>query len=207
MRKKGFWLAVVILICFATGSICSAGQPLEAIQGPIEDLLKILRKPKTDDTAEKNSRRDAMWSLVNNAFDFQGMAQLALGKHRRSFPDSLLKQYVEEFTDLVGTNYFDRIQSEYNDEKVVFLGEEMLSPKKALVQTIIERPNGGVAVDYKLRLKGNRWVVYDVVIEKTSLIQNYRNEIDRILFKESPDKLISILREKIEQNRSQGEKS
>ena len=206
MRKSRVGLIMIILICFSVGTVAWAGQPLDTIQTPIEKMLEILKKPKTEDQAENESRRKDMWKLIRGVFDFDGMAKLALGKHRRSFPDSLMENYIKEFTDLVGTNYFDRMQSEYKDEKVQFLGEEMISSNKALVKTVIKRSAGDIKVDYKLRLRDKSWVVYDVVIEEKSLIQNYRNEIDRILFKEKPEKLIEILREKIEQNKAQEKK-
>jgi len=44
---------------------------------------------------------------------------------------------------------------------------------------------------------GEKWKVYDVVIENVSLVQNYRTQFNDILAKKTPDKLLEILRKKV----------
>lgn len=46
-------------------------------------------------------------------------------------------------------------------------------------------------------LKDGKWKVYDVIIEKISLVQNYRTQFRSILRKESPGELIERLKKKI----------
>ena len=44
--------------------------------------------------------------------------------------------------------------------------------------------------------EGDRWMVYDVIIENISLVNNYRSQFDRVLAKSSFDELLRRMREK-----------
>jgi phospholipid transport system substrate-binding protein len=48
-------------------------------------------------------------------------------------------------------------------------------------------------------LKDGTWKVYDVVVENVSLVLNYRTQFNEILAKNSPEKLLEILRKKVKE--------
>jgi phospholipid transport system substrate-binding protein len=52
---------------------------------------------------------------------------------------------------------------------------------------------------YRLTDKSGSWKVYDIIIEGVSMVKNYRTQFRQILSKNSPDKLIEILRNKVNQ--------
>ncbi|MEE4606139.1 MAG: ABC transporter substrate-binding protein, partial [Desulfobacteraceae bacterium] len=41
------------------------------------------------------------------------------------------------------------------------------------------------------------WKTYDLIIEGVSLVKNYRSQFREIIAKDSPEKLLQILREKV----------
>ena len=47
--------------------------------------------------------------------------------------------------------------------------------------------------------KSGQWKVYDLIIEGVSLVKNYRTQFKEIIAKDSPEKLLDILREKVKQ--------
>jgi phospholipid transport system substrate-binding protein len=49
---------------------------------------------------------------------------------------------------------------------------------------------------YRLTDKSGSWKVYDVIIEGVSMVKNYRDQFKDILAKDSPEKLLQILRDK-----------
>jgi phospholipid transport system substrate-binding protein len=57
--------------------------------------------------------------------------------------------------------------------------------------------NRTFSIGYRLRNVNGKWLVYDVVIENVSLVQNYRNQFNRILAKSSYEDLIKALQKKI----------
>jgi len=53
-----------------------------------------------------------------------------------------------------------------------------------------------IPIDYRMRRKNGRWVIYDVNIEGVSLIANYRTQFNRVIRTESYDALVARLRSK-----------
>ena len=72
--------------------------------------------------------------------------------------------------------------------------------EQAVVRTrIVPKQGPEVPVDYRLLLRGERWMVYDVSIEGVSLVANYRGQFDRILQGGSYAELVRRLRAKLDE--------
>ena len=107
------------------------------------------------------------------------------------------KEFVKLFKQLLQGVYADRLL-EYSDQKVIF--DKEITPKKgrAEVQSYLQTSDGKkIPLFYRLTDKGGSWKVYDVVIEGVSMVKNYRTQFRDILAKDSPDKLLEILRDKV----------
>ena len=48
-------------------------------------------------------------------------------------------------------------------------------------------------------IKSGSWKVYDMIIEGVSMVKNYRTQFRQIIAKDSPEKLLEILRGKVKQ--------
>jgi phospholipid transport system substrate-binding protein len=56
-----------------------------------------------------------------------------------------------------------------------------------------------IPIDYRLRKRDSRWVVYDVVLDGVSLVSNYRSQFNTIIRTSSfPDLMAKLLTEQIE---------
>ena len=51
-------------------------------------------------------------------------------------------------------------------------------------------------VDYRLRQENDAWRIIDVVIERVSLVANFRSQFQDIMSSGGPAKLLDVLREK-----------
>ena len=56
-----------------------------------------------------------------------------------------------------------------------------------------------IPVDYRVLLRGDRWMIYDVVIEGVSLVANYRGQFDKILQSGSYAELVRRLRARLDE--------
>src|SRR5439155_717463 len=56
--------------------------------------------------------------------------------------------------------------------------------------------NADVLVDYRLRQENDAWRIIDVVIERVSLVANFRSQFQEIMGSGGPAKLLDVLREK-----------
>jgi phospholipid transport system substrate-binding protein len=56
-----------------------------------------------------------------------------------------------------------------------------------------------VSMEYKLLAKDGRWLVYDVITDEQSMLENYRAEFGKIINKESFDALLKRMKKKLEE--------
>lgn len=188
---------IFILIAFAPAFLYADMGPMDALKGPIDEGISLLRDPKYKNPSLKNVQRDKIWEIAGKAFDFMELSGRALAVNWKSFSPQQRIKFSKVFSEILGNTYYDKVRGEYRDEKVVYIGEEMVTDFKAIVKTKIVREKGDFSVDYSMRLKDNNWKVYDVQIEGISLVQNYRSQFNEILSKESPDELIRRLEKKL----------
>jgi phospholipid transport system substrate-binding protein len=207
-RKNRVKKIALLLILFFVGIPClevsGAQKPLEAVQGPIDKIISILNDPAYRDGAQKVIGREKIWAVVQEFFDFTEMAKRTLAQNWPNFAPPQRKEFSLVFGEFLGNTYMNKIQKGYRDEKVVYLGEEMVSDGKAVVKTKIVRENVETPVDYSMMMQEGGWTVYDVRIEGVSLVKNYRTQFEKILMKSSPQELIERLKTKIEKQK-QGE--
>ncbi len=191
--------AFFVLIFFASVAFSSGLSPIDSLKGPIDEGLSLLKDPKNKDSSQRKLQRAKMWEIIRKAFDFSELSGRALAVNWKKFTPQQRKEFSEVFSEVLGNTYLDKIQSEYKDEKVKYLDQELISDNKAVVKTKIIRENEEVLVNYSMTLKENEWKVYDVKIEGVSLVQNYRSQFNEILSKETPDELIKRLNKKLKE--------
>lgn len=197
-------LALLIFAALALTALpAAAADPMEALRGPIEQVIGLLRDPRYKDGANVEEQREKMWAVAREIFDFEAIARGTLKRHRwAEMTPAQHREFTDVFTDFVGNNYFNQIQGKYRNERVEFLDQIMRSENKAVVRTRILREAVEIPVDYSMWLRGGAWKIYNVNIEGVSLLGNYRNEFERILQKDSPETLINMLRDKVAEQKS-----
>jgi phospholipid transport system substrate-binding protein len=104
---------------------------------------------------------------------------------------------VELFSGFLERAYLDQIES-YAGEKVIYAGEAEDQSYAQVDTKIITKKGEEVSVDYKVRLAGREWRVYDVIVDNISLISNYRSQFHRGITGASFEELTRMLKAKIE---------
>jgi len=132
--------------------------------------------------------------VVGHRFNYAEMAKRTLGKEWAKRSPEEQKEFVASFQTLLVNTYIGRIEN-YSGEKVQYL-KETTDGDYAEVKTQIDTGKSIVPIDYKMHNNSGEWRVYDVVVEGTGLVQNYREQFRRIINKESFEALAQQLREK-----------
>ncbi len=193
------FLPLLIIAAFGINTPARGQEMTNAIRKALDEGLKVLQDPQYAGADQKVAQRKAMWSIVGGAFDFEDVSKMALAKNWRLFSAAEQKQFVAVFSELLGQTYIEKIQAEYNSETIAYAGEEMVAEKRGVVKTAIQRSNGPIPVDYKVRKRDNQWKIYDVMVEGVSLVKNYRTQFQKFLFNHKPAELIDTLKAKIEE--------
>ena len=190
---------VILLLFFIVLSLPSYShgmEPLDVLKEAVDKVIGTLKDPKYSDPSLKNLQEEELWNTIHNTFDFNEMSMRTLAKHWRDFDPQQRKEFSEVFGKFLGNTYLSKMQTEFKNEKVAYLGQELITERKAFIKTKLIRETLEIPIDYSMLLRDNTWKVYDVKVEGVSLMKNYRAQFSSILLKESPSELIERLKRK-----------
>jgi phospholipid transport system substrate-binding protein len=188
-RLLPVWLLILLL---ASADALATPSPTEQLKTTIDPILGVLEDPALD--AER--KREKIRGIIGERFDFRAMSQRTLAQNWKSATKAQQERFVQAFRRLLEDTYLAVVE-EYSGEKIQYVGEKIRKEKYAQVDTLIVRSGApNIPVDYKSYLKGERWLVYDVVIEGVSMISNYRTSYQQIAKTEGIDGLIAKLEQK-----------
>jgi phospholipid transport system substrate-binding protein len=175
---------ILVFLLAHSSQAAMAGQAEDALKTSVNEVLDILKS----DNPGAPGRTEKLYTSVRKVFDPEELARRTLAAHWNSFSPEERTRFTEAFVSLLERTYLRRIES-YTNAQVVFLNESALGEGHSEVSTKIVTSAGEVPIVYRL-IRKNDWKVYDVSIEGVSLVQNYRNQFNEILAKESPAQLI-----------------
>ena len=153
-------------------------------------------------------RETKLRSIAESHFDFREMAKSAIGYHWKTLTPAQQAEFVPLFTTFIEDAYLSRIES-YSVEKInqqiqssmiQFIKQTSNGPDYAEVfsTVVLQDRKDPIAVNYEMRRDGSEWRIYDITIDAISVIANYRNQFNRVLNSDGYDKLVSIIRQKIQ---------
>ncbi len=187
LRRFILFIAAALL----AGATLAGEGPAGQLQVSLDAVIATLQ----DSSLAPEARRRRITDLIQRRFDFRAMSQRALSTNWRKASETQRRQFVDKFSRLVLATYMGRIEA-YTDERVKFVGERVKG-NKAEVSTLVVSDNTEIPIRYKMRRKGDNWLVYDVVIEEVSLIRNYRSSYRDIVKKEGIAGLLARMDEKL----------
>ena len=194
-KKTVLMLATLAVLLLALANDAKAGVPTEQVRQTADKVLQVLQDPQFKSNGNAAQRRDQLTQILGSRFDFAEMAKRSLGANWQKGSASEQQHFVRLFTNLLESSYIGQLES-YSGEKIVY-GRETVDQNQADVETkIITKKSEEVAVNYKLKSDGGNWKIYDVVIENVSLVNNFRNQFNRMLAKGTFADLISQLETK-----------
>jgi phospholipid transport system substrate-binding protein len=176
-----------------------AATPKETVEVGVNKLLKTLGDPAFKAKSE-DERIAIIGTEIETVFDFKELSRRTLGKHWKKMSAGQRTEFVELFKQLLQGVYAERLLA-YSDQKIIFDKEIMLKKGRAEVQSYLQTSDGKkIPLFYRMTDKSGSWKVYDIIIEGVSMVKNYRTQFRKILAKDSPEKLLQILRKKVGKN-------
>jgi phospholipid transport system substrate-binding protein len=173
-----------------------AATPKETVETGVNNLLKTLGDPAFK-AKGKEKQVAELGTQIEKVFDFTELSKRTLGRDWKKMSAEQQTEFVKLFKELLQGVYANQLLS-YSDQKVIFEKETMLKKGRAEVQSFLQTSDGKkIPLFYRMTNKSGSWKVYDVIIEGVSMVKNYRTQFRKILAKDSPDKLIEILRDKV----------
>ena len=178
-----------------------ADSPMKVIENAYNELISVLNNPAYQGEAAKEKRTQKLKELAQTIFDFKKISLLALGRNARKFTRTEFEEFADNFGELLENTYLSRIDT-YKNAKIKFDKELILTPKKAVVDTVVTYNGKDIPITYRLYKKGDTWKGYDVLVEGISLIKNYRTQFNELLRKEKPEEVIKLVKKKLNEQSS-----
>jgi len=193
MRKRFIseTLLLVVCLCLWGSRAIAAENPQAVVQTGTDQVLEILKQYPQDTKA----RREKIRAVVDGYFDFESVARLAVGPRWKSLPPEKQQEFAQEFSKLLFNTYIGGIEK-YAKQKTTYKHRQIYEGY-VVVEALARDQGGSISLDYYLHFKDGKWKVYDVGVEGTSLVVNYRDQFDSILANGSFDDLSTMLRKQI----------
>ncbi|MCK9293695.1 MAG: ABC transporter substrate-binding protein [Desulfobulbaceae bacterium] len=191
------FLAAFLVFINDPPSCHAANQPIDQLHESVNRIIDILRR---DIPGEQwVTKKEEIVSIVKSRFAADELAQRVLALNWRSRTDPEKEQFISLFSQVLETTYINRLKS-YSDEEVTF-NKQIVNNDKAIVYSEIIKNNQEIPIVYRVKEVKGQWLVYDIIIEGVSLVQNYRQQFDQIINHEGYDGLVRRMKEKIEENK------
>jgi phospholipid transport system substrate-binding protein len=195
----------------ATGDAPGAGSgksgPPPANSSPMAELKKsnaaldkVLKKDRPDWSPEAELQRAEVRKVVGSFLDYGELARRALARHWDTLTPKQRQEFVSTLRELVERSYLRQMHSSPNYnikyEKETKDGNE--AAVTAVLSTLSRGKKVNLALEYKMLWK-DHWVVYDVLTDDQSMLENYRAEFNKIITKESFEALLSRMKRKLDE--------
>lgn len=166
--------------------------------GPMERTREVLQASNRIVTGEgdRNAKLAKLKDLLRGFLDTDALARKAMGKHLDGRTPAQTKEFTSIFRDLFVRTYVQRLLL-FDAPDFGFTGEK-IEGDTAEVNTEIITPKDEFGVDYAMGKGPGGWVATDILVEGVSLAENFRSQFDKALAKDSFERLLERLRNKLE---------
>jgi phospholipid transport system substrate-binding protein len=194
MSSLRLWVPVAFLSFLLSISFpVFAGEPMAQLSASINEFVTIMSNTSVAELQATGLPEKAR-QLVFSRFDFSEMTKRSLGAHWKSMDQAEQREFIAAFTQRLLVFYGKSVRSTGN-EKIEFM-REVREGKQASVETKVISGNGDqTPIDYRLRDVDGQWMVYDVVIDNVSLVNNYRSQFERVIAKSSVQDLLRKMKD------------
>lgn len=193
--------ALALLIATTSAAAVEALSPMETVRERIDQVIEVLNDPRGADPDHRAAQRTQLWDIASPLFDFSEISRRTVGPKWQEFTSEEQERFTEVFTQFLSNTYIDRIQGEYQNEKIEYI-QEMVREPVALVRTKLVREGTEMPIDYRMRRTDGQWRIFDILVENgVSIVQNYRVQFQSILQRETPVDLIERLEKRLEEQK------
>jgi phospholipid transport system substrate-binding protein len=194
------WIRVSSLILALgismTGVRALAAGPAEDVRGLINEVLGILNNPALQGEAHRPQKVDLVEKVAARHFDYREMAKRCLPETWDSLNRNQQDKFVKNFSGLLKASYACRLD-EFTKATVDYQ-PAILKADVAEVPIVILRPNDKIPVSFRLLNGPQGWMIYDLVIQGVSLVDNYQAQFERIIQGSSFQELLKVLQARMQ---------
>jgi phospholipid transport system substrate-binding protein len=185
---------LIALFTFCSVHGAWAGPPTDQLREGVDRVIKILQDPDLKGDKYLDQRRAAIALAARAIFDFGEMARRSLAQHWERRTPTEQEEFVRIFTALIERSYISKVDQNDVARWMTYRGETV-DADYAVVQTTVTLNNGReLALDYRMHNPRDRWRVYDLSIDGTSMVANYRAQFNKVIRTSSYEALVARIK-------------
>jgi phospholipid transport system substrate-binding protein len=177
--------------------------PMAELKKSNSDLDKILKKNVPNWTPEAELQRVEVRKLVGGFLDYAELARRSLARHWDGLTAKQREDFSNTLRELVERSYLKQLHGGNGGGYNIKYDKEEKTGNEALVDATLHTTSRGkkveVALQYKMLGKNGHWVVYDVLTDEQSMLENYRAEFNKIIQKDGFDALMKRMKKKLDE--------
>jgi phospholipid transport system substrate-binding protein len=207
-RRRARWLVAVpvaALLATAAGvDAVEAAAPDAAVSAPVQtqdaagfiDRLGERALAAVAGGADPAQRVGTVAELLEEAADLDLIARLVLGRHWQQASGAQRQEYLRLFRSYARDSLARRFDDYAGGGTFSVTGSRPVGPDDTAVSTRVTLAGGKppVAIDWRVRREGDRFVVIDVVAEGVSLLVTNRAQFESVISSRGLDGLLAQMR-------------
>lgn len=158
------------------------------------EAVSVLGSTQSDDAKMKK-----LEGLFVKTVDTEWIGRFVMGRYWKEMSPTQQKSYLKTYQDFLVKHYTANFK-EYSEGTTFKITRSTPMPNNQfLVSMDIERPSNPqpVKVDYRVRSKGSKYSIIDIVVEGVSLLNTQRSEFSSVVQRDGVDHLIEQLQAKL----------
>ena len=192
MKYKSIIFKILLSVFFLmfTSPLLWAGEPGDVVKKVISQDISL------KDGEDTKERKQGIWKVISPSFDFEEMAERAMGRHWMELSSVEKREFVELFAKNIKGSYMRTHGPRFGEKKIISLDEEQDNGFARVRVDLIKRTDEKTSADFRLMRKNGEWRICDVVLEGVSLVHNYRSQIHGFMIKSSYEELVKTFKQK-----------
>ena len=191
--KKLRWIWIISLALVAFWGLprpALAGGPTDYVRGILDQVMGIQNNP----ALSAQARSQAIHRIIGHSFDFDLMAKDSLGSSYARLSGAQRQEFTRTFSYLFQDSYTRLVLNFLKKENIQYQ-QELPEGDKARVNTAIVRTNENIPVTYLMHTAPQGWILYDVIVDGVSILQNYKTQFAQVIHTKSFEFLLNKMQE------------
>jgi phospholipid transport system substrate-binding protein len=186
-------------VCPPARSARRFADPLDQLRTTSATVVEVLRRRVPDWSPEADAIRWRLDAVLGETLDHEGITRRALGDNWDKWTDAQRATFLRTFSALIDRAFISALIRP--NVRQTFDSETVLGPTASVMLTVgsaAAAPALQQKIEYRLTKKRGHWLICDVVVDRVSLVDDYRGQFARLLQRSGPDELIARLQRKLE---------
>ena len=191
--KKPLWIWIISLALIAASGWTRpalAQTPTAYVRGILDQVMGL----QNDPALSTQARSQAIHKIIERNFDFALMAKDSLGPAYERLSGGQRQEFTQTFSYLFQDSYARLVLNFLKKENIQY-GREPPEGDKARVDTAIVRTNENIPVTYLMHTAPQGWILYDVIVDGVSILQNYKTQFAQVIRTKSFEFLLNKMQE------------